>query len=119
MLPLPTEPFDARLGRRIRELRVKAGMSQSELGAALSLSYQQVQKHENGTHPVTVERLFCIARALGSPVDAFLVGMDDARREAQDGHASSNEFRRLAKGYREIGKKKLRLVLLRMVEWLG
>ena len=52
----------------IRTLRKQAGMSQQALGQALGVTFQQVQKYENGTNRVTAGRLVLIAEALGVQV---------------------------------------------------
>ena len=44
----PTE-IDREIGQRIRLARKQAKLSQSELGQAIGVTYQQVQKYENGT----------------------------------------------------------------------
>ncbi|WP_122038467.1 helix-turn-helix domain-containing protein [Asaia bogorensis] len=41
-------PIDALVGARIRLRRTLLGMSQEKLGAALGLTFQQVQKYERG-----------------------------------------------------------------------
>jgi hypothetical protein len=41
-------PLDKVVGRRIRARRLQLGLSQRALGEALGISYQQVQKYEQG-----------------------------------------------------------------------
>lgn len=41
-------PYDAHVGARLRACRTLAGFSQERLGAAVSLSFQQIQKYEKG-----------------------------------------------------------------------
>jgi transcriptional regulator with XRE-family HTH domain len=55
---------DVEVGRRIRILRVDRGLSQDELGKALGVSFQQVQKYEKGINRLTVGRLKQIATVL-------------------------------------------------------
>jgi transcriptional regulator with XRE-family HTH domain len=40
------------VGRRIRALRLEKRMSQTKLAMALSLTFQQIQKYENGSNRV-------------------------------------------------------------------
>jgi DNA-binding XRE family transcriptional regulator len=51
-LPLPRKkapnPIDQHVGRRVRMRRKMLAMSQQKLGAALGLTFQQVQKYEKG-----------------------------------------------------------------------
>jgi transcriptional regulator with XRE-family HTH domain len=46
--PRTSGPADAKLGEKIRIRRTAAGMSQSELGESLGVSFQQIQKYEKG-----------------------------------------------------------------------
>jgi DNA-binding XRE family transcriptional regulator len=46
--PRASGPGDTALGEKIRTRRVAAGISQDELGNALGVSFQQVQKYEKG-----------------------------------------------------------------------
>jgi len=59
------------IGRRIRQLRERAGLSQSEVGALLEVSYQQVQKYERGVNSISVDKLQRLAEALRVPMMAF------------------------------------------------
>ena len=47
------------------------GMSQEALGAALGLTFQQVQKYERGANRIGASRLYDLARALGVGIDYF------------------------------------------------
>ena len=46
-------------------------MSQAVLGQALGVTFQQVQKYENGSNRVGASTLFRVAKALGMPLDYF------------------------------------------------
>lgn len=70
---------DVKLGARIRIRRVEKGISQSDLGKILGLSFQQVQKYENGINRVGAGRLQQIATALDVPVTFFYDGDGKAR----------------------------------------
>lgn len=63
-------PVDVAVGARVRNLRKAAGMSQAALGAALGLTFQQIQKYERGSNRVSASKLVEISRTLGvSPRD--------------------------------------------------
>ena len=59
------QAVDIEVGRRVRERRVLAGISQEKLGQALGVTFQQVQKYEKGTNRIGASRLQQIAEALG------------------------------------------------------
>jgi transcriptional regulator with XRE-family HTH domain len=58
-------PVDKYIGIRMRERRVALGVSQADLAAKLGITFQQIQKYENGTNRVSAARLFDLCEALG------------------------------------------------------
>ena len=69
---------DIAVGQRIRAFRKEANLSQTELANQIGVTFQQVQKYENGTNRVGAGRLTMIARALDVSIIAFFEGL--ARR---------------------------------------
>ena len=69
-------PIDIEVGKRIRVYRQQAGLSQTHLGDALKLTFQQVQKYEKGVNRVAPSRLEVIARVCGVPVSVFMPSLD-------------------------------------------
>lgn len=63
--------MDCLVGQRIRHARRIAKMSQSQLGKAVGVTYQQIQKYENGTDRVGAGRLYAIAKQTDQPVEFF------------------------------------------------
>jgi transcriptional regulator with XRE-family HTH domain len=57
-------PVDLHVGLKVREFRRARGLSQSALGDAIGVSFQQVQKYERGANRVSASMLFEIAGAL-------------------------------------------------------
>ncbi|MCR5704778.1 MAG: helix-turn-helix domain-containing protein [Eubacterium sp.] len=53
-----------RIGRRIKKIRTERGMSQADLGTAVGLSADRIQKYENGARKPKNDLLFEIAGAL-------------------------------------------------------
>jgi transcriptional regulator with XRE-family HTH domain len=54
--------------------RMMAGMSQGKLGDALGLTFQQVQKYENGANRISASRLQHISHILNVPISLFFEG---------------------------------------------
>ncbi len=71
-------PVDVHVGARVRMRRTLLGMTQTELGEAIGLTFQQVQKYERGTNRVSSSRLFDLARVLDVPVEFFFDEMPAA-----------------------------------------
>src|SRR3984885_11931588 len=64
--------FDKKIGSVIRMQRVKLGLKQTDLGNALGVTFQQIQKYENGTNAVASTRISDLCRALEmTPNDLF------------------------------------------------
>ena len=68
--------IDEHIGSKVRQRRILLGVSQSELGRALGLTFQQVQKYEKGLSHITVGRLWDIGKILGVPFSFFIEGLD-------------------------------------------
>lgn len=67
-----TSRVDMFIGRRIRELRKDAGLSQGGIAEILGITFQQVQKYENGTNRISAARLYKLASRLDVPITEFL-----------------------------------------------
>ena len=68
-------PVDVHVGARARMRRTLLGMTQTDLGDALDLTFQQVQKYERGTNRISASRLLALARVLDVPIDYFFEDM--------------------------------------------
>jgi transcriptional regulator with XRE-family HTH domain len=70
--PKGEQGFNRKIGQRLRELRVLNGLTQTELGQKVGVSYQQVQKYERVTNNMTTWKLTRFAESLGVTVNEFL-----------------------------------------------
>ncbi len=70
-IPHRPDPVDVHVGMRLRIRRVILGLGQHQLGAAVGVSFQQIQKYERGHNRVSASRLFDLADALAVPIDYF------------------------------------------------
>jgi transcriptional regulator with XRE-family HTH domain len=64
--------------------RKTAGVTQGDLGDALGVSFQRVQKYELGRNRLSGARLFDAARLCGVTPNFFFEGMDQEMVEARD-----------------------------------
>jgi len=92
---------DVHVGARIRALRNLKEMSQDELGQALGVSFQQVQKYEKGMNRVGAGRLLQIATTLGCDVAYLLENAPISGKPAKvrDGSLSVTAFDDLARNH--------------------
>jgi XRE family transcriptional regulator, fatty acid utilization regulator len=71
-VPLAQEADALTIGRRVRHLRTRRGMTLEQLGEAIGRAPSQVSMLENGKREPTVARLRAVARALGASVEDLL-----------------------------------------------
>ena len=62
--------FDKELGAQVRSVRIATGMTQSELGAAVGLTFQQIQKYEQGANRISAGMLLQLSQALNADFSA-------------------------------------------------
>jgi len=79
---------DRTIGSRIAALRSAQGLSQTMLGQAIGVSFQQVQKYEKGRNRIGAGRLQAIADLLKVPVETFFAGQTGA----DDGMVAAQTF---------------------------
>jgi transcriptional regulator with XRE-family HTH domain len=68
-------PVDVHVGARLRQRRTLLGMTQTDLGDALGLTFQQVQKYENGKNRISASRLYDLSRVLDVSIEHFFEDM--------------------------------------------
>jgi transcriptional regulator with XRE-family HTH domain len=72
------DKLDVAIGASIRLRRKQAGISQDMLAEKCGVTFQQVQKYENGANRVSFSRLVQIAHALGLRVSDLVGDIDQA-----------------------------------------
>ncbi len=73
--PAP-HPVDVHVGARLRLARKARQRTQGELGDAIGVSAQQIQKYERGTNRISASTLFRFCGFLGRPVAWFYDGLE-------------------------------------------
>ncbi|ARP98284.1 helix-turn-helix domain-containing protein [Pseudorhodoplanes sinuspersici] len=115
------DPIDLLVGRNIRILRMKQGMSQETLANALSLTFQQVQKYEKGTNRVGSGRLHKIAGILKVSIATLFEGADakaDSARSSLDLLADPHALR-VVQAMSEITDSRMRRSIVDLVEQIA
>ncbi len=88
---------DVHVGTRLRERRSTLGMSQTDVGKSVGLTFQQIQKYERGSNRIGSSRLFEFSKALDVPVSYFFDEMPANALSGRQALASSR------KGAGEVG----------------
>lgn len=68
--------FYVNLGQRIRQARLATKRSLTEFADDLGVSYQQLQKYEDGHNRVTIDRMLTIVTLTGQPIGFFVKDLD-------------------------------------------
>ncbi len=77
-------PVDVHVGGRVRDRRTLIGMSQTELGKRVGVTFQQIQKYENGMNRIAASRRWHISLILGQPISWFFEGIGEQKRKGDD-----------------------------------
>jgi transcriptional regulator with XRE-family HTH domain len=80
--------IDVHVGSRIRRRRILLGVSQQDLGGALGITFQQVQKYERGVSRVGASRLFALSDVLDVPISFFFEDVPDSLTSTHGGQTS-------------------------------
>ena len=112
-------PVDTSVGERIRLLRRRKKMSQQVLAKELGVTFQQVQKYENGKNRVGASRLQMVATALDVPIAELFGGAQPTSSTSSrptKSVAFDADALRLAEAFVKISDKELRSSLVDVAE---
>jgi transcriptional regulator with XRE-family HTH domain len=120
-------PTDQHVGSRVRMRRLMLGMSQTQLGDVLGITFQQVQKYEKGTNRISASRLQQISDVLQVEIPFFFEGSPHIRGQhaAQTGSPSPQfvsdylatlDGLNLTKAFTQIRNAQLRRSIVNLVE---
>jgi transcriptional regulator with XRE-family HTH domain len=113
-----TNSYDRAVAARIRALRLARGMSQSELGGLIGVTFQQVQKYETGANRIGAGRLQRIAEIFDVPLATLFESPVVRRKGGADplealGTAGAA---RLVEAYSRIRDAMVRRAFVRLAE---
>jgi transcriptional regulator with XRE-family HTH domain len=116
---MPEGSFYRELGRNLRVARSASGKNQSEVAEHLDVTFQQVQKYENGTNRIPVDRLVSLAAYLEVPLLDLIDPSDgDSEFQSLASKLSGNEFHTLVRAWGTIDRS-LRAALLNLVKCMA
>ncbi len=69
--------IDLHVGKKLKFRRTMIGMSQEDLGKAVGVTFQQIQKYEKGLNRIGSSRIYEISRILQVPVSYFFEDISD------------------------------------------
>jgi len=93
MLKTRETAIDVAMGETLKLHRRAAGLSQSELGQAVGITFQQIQKYESGRNRLSVSRLFQLAGALGIAPSDLVANLEEQVKSTEGSFEASHRER--------------------------
>jgi transcriptional regulator with XRE-family HTH domain len=114
------DKFDAAIGKRLRQLRTERGLTQTQLGDMLDVSFQQIQKYEKGTNRIGSGRLWVISRLLNAPITYFFEDLEEVQETAEpepvgDGRLSRDSVQ-LARALNELADGEVKSQVAKLIK---
>ena len=97
------------IGEKVRLLRKHAGLTQEKLAELVGVSFQQIQKYENGSTMLNTDKLQQVASALKVPASSFFG--DDTYEKSP----LSDREKKLVKAYRGLEDEDIRGCLVKVL----
>jgi len=114
------QPVDVLVGQNIRICRLQKGLSQTELGERIGVTFQQIQKYEKGANRVGASRLTQIAGVLGVGLPTLFEGTPTAGQAVPEASARAllthPHSLRLLQAFDRIPSDSMRNAVLQMIE---
>lgn len=137
--PLSSRPDDKKKGRaseidqligaRLKEVRKQQRLTQEDLAEKLGVSFQQVQKYENGKNRISFASIYELSNYLNISLEDFMNGVEDNAASGMNDNPQSKldkiadknavtvkETDELLKVYYSLADPKLRKNLLKLVK---
>jgi transcriptional regulator with XRE-family HTH domain len=113
-------PFYRELGRNLLVARRAAGKSQMEAAEHIDVTFQQLQKYENGTNRIPIDRLVSLANYLEVPLSQFVAPSDsDSEFQSLASQFSAKEFHALMHAWTSIKDRPARAALVNLVKCMA
>lgn len=102
--------IDKEIGAKLSVMRRLNGMSQSELGEKLDLTFQQIQKYESGKNRISSSTLIRICNIFQVTPNSFASGLDDNIDESFN-ILANDEILNLVRECQTLPKNQLQAVI--------
>lgn len=105
------------IGTKIKKRRIELGITQEQLAETLDVTYQQVQRYENGSNRLNVENIQLIADILSLPVSHFFESDEKVMivREEASPYLPAQESK-LMRYFRKIGNNRSRSLVIQVAQ---
>jgi transcriptional regulator with XRE-family HTH domain len=113
---------DVHVGKQLRAARMITGVSQDELGGALGITFQQVQKYEKGDNRISPSKLWEASLFLQVPITFFFDGLEVTRGkelselEMVTEFTSSREGMSIIRAFNELDDETVRAKFIQLLQ---
>ena len=129
---MEAHPVDIHVGKKLRSRRTLLGRSQDEIGTAVGITFQQIQKYERGLNRIGSSRLYEFSRLLDVSISYFFEGFDnntaspgkfslaeDAAAPFEHETVDNKEILALVRAYYSISSVQVRKKMLSLIKSLS
>lgn len=112
------QDIDKHIGERLKQIRKQKGMTQEDLAEKLGITFQQIQKYENGKNRISFSNMVELSRYLQVSLDSFLdsPALASEMSDQEQVAISQKETDELLKVYYSLEDPKLRKNLVKLVK---
>lgn len=121
---------DFHVGKRLKMRRIMLGLSQQDLGEAVNVSIQQIQKYEKAVNRISSGRLYAFSKLMTVPIDFFFKDMNtetqlivnDEKEEFNSSElvsVSEKDLLTLVRSFTEIKSNAIRKKILDLLKTLN
>lgn len=104
--------IDEYVGTQLRQRRSLLGFSQEKLAEQVGITFQQIQKYENGANRISASRLYEFSKVLDIPVTFFFDNYDQSESPLIFGMADNDQS--AFEGPDDVLKRKETIELIRV-----
>lgn len=120
-----SEELNKMIGARLKFFRLSREMSQTKLGREAGVTFQQIQKYENGSNRVSVSRLIEFSRILNFSMSEFFDGICEDRSDVPNlpnelvEALASPQVVELNRSFAEVKSFHMRRTVIQLVKGIG
>ncbi len=114
--------LDVHIGQKLKFRRLVQGKTLSEIGSAIGVSFQQIQKYETGKNTISSRKLYALSQLLGVDTNYFFeqlsavsVAANELSDLEQEVNVSEKEIVQLIKSYSSLKDARVRKQILDLV----
>ena len=111
------------MGANLKNQRLRLGLSQTQLGELVDVTFQQIQKYEAGKNAISSAMLYDFSLHLNVPVSNFYQGLELRNNNSQQMTSFPSlhykEIHKILEAFSSIKYKKLRQSLINTITAIG